>query len=462
MLRRIPFLVLFVFFAFAFAPQAARAQATPTPVPRPGSTGEPTKPQNPTPIPSPTPTPGPPYSNMQWRSIGPALPGGRVAAVAGSVRDVNLYYLGAAGGGVWKSTDGAETWQPVFDKQKVSAIGAIAIDPANDDVVWVGTGESNPRNDVSYGDGVYKSTDGGKTWSNVGLTQTRHISRILIDPHDPNHVIVGALGDVFGPNENRGVYVTDDGGKTWNKTLYVSDQSGVSDMAMDVQHPNVVYAGMWHFLREPWNFTSGGPDDGLYRSSDGGRTWTKLTGSAKGLPTGITGRIGLAVAPSNGSRVYAIVESKDGILWRSDDAGATWTMVSNDTLVDQRPFYFTHLIVDPKNADRVYAISEFLAVSTDGGKKFKEIAPQIHVDFHAAWIAPDNPNRAIIGADGGIARTVDGGDNWFFDRNIPIGQIYHIGVSNENPYWVCGGWQDNNGWCGPTNSLDPSGILNKH
>ena len=199
-------------------------------------------------------------------------------------------------------------------------------------------------------------------------------------------MIVGALGDVFGPNENRGVYVTDDGGKTWNKTLYVSDQSGVSDMAMDVQHPNVVYAGMWHFLRQPWTFTSGGSDDGLYRSADGGNTWTKLTGSAKGLPTGFTGRIGLAVAPSDGNRVYAIIESGDGILWRSDDAGSTWTMVSNDTLVDQRPFYFTHIIVDPKNADKVYAVSEMLAVSTNGGKKFTETAPQVHVDYHAAWI----------------------------------------------------------------------------
>jgi len=458
---RFPIAVFFAIFALVTAPQIAQAQATPTPMPRPASTGEP-KPQNPTPAPSPTPTPGPPFSNMQWREIGPALPGGRVAAVAGSQRDVNLYYLGAAGGGVWKSTDGAETWRPVFEKQKVSAIGAVAIDPSNDDVVWVGTGESNPRNDVSYGDGVYKSTDAGKTWTNVGLTLTRHISRILIDPRNPNHVIVGALGDVFGPSENRGVYVTQDGGKTWSKTLYVSDQSGVSDMAMDLQHPNVVYAGMWHFLRQPWNFTSGGPDDGLYRSSDGGLTWTKLTGTAKGLPAGITGRIGLAVSPSDGNRVYAIIESADGILWRSDDAGSTWSMVSNDTLVDQRPFYFTHIAVDPKDPNRVYAVSEFLAVSTDGGKKFKETAQQVHVDYHAIWIAPDNPNRIIIGADGGIARTVDGGDKWFFDRNIPIGEVYHVAVSNENPYWVCGGWQDNSGWCGPSNSLDSSGLLNKY
>lgn len=455
---------VWIFFALLWSapPLKAFAQATPSPKPNAAATSEPTKPQNPTPTPSPTPTPGPPYSNMQWREIGPALPGGRVAAVAGSERDPKLYYIGSAGGGVWKSTDGAETWSAVFAKQKVAAIGAVAIDPNNDSTVWVGTGEANPRNDVTYGDGVYKTTDGGKTWTNMGLAQTRHISRILIDPRDSNHVIVGALGDVFGPNENRGVYVTDDGGRTWTKTLYVSDQSGASDLAMDVQHPNVVYAGMWHFLRQPWTFTSGGPDDGLYRSSDGGRTWNKLTGSAKGLPTGITGRIGLAVAPSDGNRVYALIESSDGILWRSDDAGSTWTMVSNDTLVDQRPFYFTHIAVDPKNPDKVYGVSEMVSVSTDGGKKFKEIAQSVHVDYHAIWIAQNDPERVILGEDGGIARTVDGGDNWFFDRNIPIGEVYHVGISNENPYWVCGGWQDNNGWCGPSNSLDFSGILNKY
>jgi photosystem II stability/assembly factor-like uncharacterized protein len=397
---------------------------------------------------------------MDWREIGPALPGGRVAAVAGSATDPNLYYLGAAGGGVWRSHDGGETWDAVFAKQDVAAIGAVTIDPTNNDVVWVGTGESNPRNDVSYGDGVYKSTDGGKTWKNVGLKGTRHISRIVVDPKNPNHVIVGALGDVFAPSQDRGVYVTYDGGKTWNRTLFVSDQSGASDLAMDPRDPNIVYAGIWHFQRIPWNFTSGGPDDGLYKSTDGGKTWTKLIGH--GLPTGITGRIGLAVAPTDGNRVYALIESKEGILWRSDDGGKNWAMVSNDTLVDQRPFYFTHVAVDPKDENKVYAVSMMLAVSTDGGKKFHAIARPVHVDYHAIWIAPNDPNRIIVGEDGGIARTVDGGDHWFFDRNVPIGEVYHIGMSNENPYWVCGGWQDNSGWCGPNNSLDPSGLLNKY
>lgn len=438
---------------------AAPAVAQPVTQPAPTPTAQPPKPAKPTPAPTASPTPGPPWSNMQWREIGPALPGGRVAAVAGSASDPYLYYIGSAGGGVWKSHDGTQTWQPVFEKEKVAAIGAVTIDPNNNDVVWAGTGEANPRNDVSYGDGVYKTTDGGKTWKNMGLQGTRHISRILVDPKDSNHVIVGALGDVFGPSKDRGVYVTYDGGKTWRNTLFVSNQSGVSDMAMDPQDPNVVYAGIWHFLRQPWTFTSGGPDDGLYKSTDGGKTWTKLTGH--GLPTGITGRIGLAIAPSDGNRVYALIESKQGILWRSDDGGKNWKMVSDDTLVDQRPFYFTHIAVDPKDENKVYAVSMMLAVSTDGGKKFKAIAKDVHVDYHAIWIAPNDPKRLIVGEDGGIASTVDGGDHWFFGRNIPIGEVYHIAYSNENPYWVCGGWQDNSGWCGPSNSLDPSGILNK-
>jgi photosystem II stability/assembly factor-like uncharacterized protein len=451
----------FALSAISIAP--ALAQNTPSPAPSAAPAKRETEkaPAKPTPTPSPTPTPGPPWSGMQWREIGPALPGGRLAGVAGSATNSLLYYLASAGGGIWKSEDGGETWQAVFEKESVSAMGAVAIDPANNDIVWAGTGEANPRNDVSYGNGVYKTADGGKTWKNMGLQGTRHISRILIDPKNHDHVIVGALGNVFGPSQDRGVYVTWDGGKTWSKTLFVSDQSGASDLAMNDNTPNVVYAGIWHFKREPWTFTSGGPDDGLYKSTDGGKTWTKLTGH--GLPTGEMGRIGLAVAPSDSNRVYALIESKEGILWRSDDNGANWTMVNNDTLVDQRPFYFTHVAVDPKDPNKVYAVSEMLAVSKDGGKKFTEIARDVHVDYHAIWIAPNDPNRIIVGEDGGFARTVDGGDHWFFGRNIPIGQVYHAAASSkENPYNVCGGWQDNSGWCGPSNSLDPSGILNRH
>ncbi len=398
----------------------------------------------------------PGFGNLTWRSIGPAVAGGRVAAVAGTPQDDRLYYVGTAGGGVWKSVNGGATWDPVFDKQPSPAIGAVAIDPRNESVVYAGTGESNPRNDVSYGDGLYKSTDGGKTWSNIGLRGTRHISRIVIDPKNPAHLVVGALGDVFADSPDRGVYVSYDAGRSWRKTLYVGPRSGASDVAMDVRNPDVVYAGIWEFRRQPWTFSSGGPDDGLYRSSDGGKTWKRLSGN--GLPAGITGRIGLAVAPSDGNRVYALIEAKGGILWRSDDAGATWKMTSSDTLVDQRPFYFSHIAVDPRNRDHVYAVSEALSESKDGGKKFTEIAKDVHVDYHAIWIAPDDPSRIIVGEDGGYAITTDGGKTWPFSRNLAIGQFYHIAASNENPYWVCGGLQDNSAFCGPSNSLDREGI----
>ena len=399
-----------------------------------------------------------PTANMQWRSMGPAVAGGRVTSVAGSARDPNLYYLGAAGGGVWKSTDGGAAWMPVFDREPVGAIGAVAIDPSNDDTVWVGTGESNPRNDVSYGDGVYKSTDGGKTWVNVGLRGTKYISRILIDPSDPRHVIVGALGNVFADSPDRGAYVTFDGGKTWAKTLDVGPESGVSDLAMSPKTPDVVYAGVWEFQRRPWTFRSGGEQDGIYRSRDGGRTWTRLSGG--GLPAGITGRIGLAVAPSDPSVVYALIESKHGILWRSGDGGESWQLVSSNTLVDERPFYFTHVEVDPKDPDHVFTASTQLAASTDGGKTFKAIALNVHGDFHAIWIASDDPHRMIVGEDGGYAITVDGAKSWAFWANVPIGQFYRVGLGNDNPYTVCGGLQDNNSYCGPSNSLDAAGNGN--
>ncbi|MFZ0366026.1 MAG: hypothetical protein WAL67_17640 [Candidatus Cybelea sp.] len=413
-----------------------------------------------TPSPSPTPTPGPPFGNMSWREIGPAGSGGRVAAVAGSATNTKLYYVGAAGGGVWRSTNSGQTWDAVFEKEGTAAIGAVTIDPTDDKTVWVGTGEANPRNDVSYGDGVYKTTDGGDTWTNVGLKASKYISRILVDPRNHNHVIVGALGDVFADSSDRGVYVTDDGGRTWKQTLSVGPQSGASDLAMSAQNPNVVYAGIWKFQRRPWTFVSGGPEDGLYKSTDGGETWTKLEGH--GLPAPPMGRIGLAVAPSDGNRVYALIESKEGILWRSDDGGGSWKMVSNDSLIDARPFYFSHIEVDPKNPNRVFAISFEVMLSTNAGETFKATAEQVHSDFHSIWIAPNDPSRIILGEDGGYVLTLDGGENWFFSANLPIGQAYRVGLGTDNPYTACTGLQDNNAWCGPSNSLDPSGIQNKH
>ncbi len=453
MTKRFGSLAVALFAAISlFAAPAAHAQGTPAASPSPKATVKPS--------PKPVPTPKTPFDAMQWREVGPALPGGRVSSVVGSATNPKLYYLGSAGGGVWKSVDGGATWDPVFGKQDVASIGAIALDPTDDNTVYVGTGETNPRNDVSYGDGIYVSHNGGLKWTNLGLKATRNISKVIVDPKNPKVILVGALGDIFADSTHRGVYRSDDGGKTWTKTLYVSAASGVSDMAMDPNDPNIVYAGMWHFRREPWNFHSGGPDDGLYKSTDGGKTWTKLEGH--GLPTGTTGKIAIAIAPSDSKRIYAIIESAHGLLFRSDDGGANWKMMSDDTLVDQRPFYFGKINVDPKNENKVYAVSMFVAMSVNGGKKFNIIAPQIHVDYHAMWIAPNDPQRIIVGEDGGYALTVDG-THWSFSRNLAIGQVYHVGVSqNENPYTICGGWQDNNAWCFPSNSLDPSGILSRH
>lgn len=399
-----------------------------------------------------------PTGNLPWRETGPAIAGGRVTSVTGSAHDPNLYYLGAAGGGVWKSTDAGASWTPVFDKESVGAIGAVAIDPSNDETVWAGTGEPNPRNDVSYGDGLYKTTDGGKTWTNVGLRGTKYISRILVDPSNPQHVVVGALGDVFADSSDRGAYVTFDGGKTWSKTLDGGPISGVSDLAMNPRTPNVIYAGVWEFQRRPWTFRSGGDRDGLYRSTDGGRTWKRITGG--GFPEGITGRIGLAVAPSDPNRIYALIESQHGILWRSDDGGTTWTLVSSNTLADQRPFYFSHIEVDPSNPDRVLTASTSLGESKDGGKTFKAIARDVHGDFHSIWIAPNDSKRIIVGEDGGYALTVNSGVSWAFWANLPIGQFYRVGLGNDNPYTICGGLQDNNSYCGTSNSLDVSGNTN--
>ncbi|HKW44295.1 MAG TPA: hypothetical protein VJN22_01475 [Candidatus Eremiobacteraceae bacterium] len=392
--------------------------------------------------------------------MGPAATGGRVAAVAGSATDPNLYYLGAAGGGVWKSDNGGATWDPVFDDQDVQSIGAVTIAPSDDKTVWVGSGEANPRNDVLLGTGVFKSTDAGGSWKKMGLPSLQSISRIVVDPKNVNHVVVGGLGDLFKDSQAGGVYETTDGGKTWTHTLFVGASSGASDLAMDMKNPNVIYAGMWQFRRQPWTATSGGPDDGLYKSVDGGASWTKLAGH--GLPSGLQGRIGLAIAPSDSSRVYALIQSKEGFLYRSDDAGATWTMVNNDTLIDQRPFYFSHIAVDPANKDNIYSVSFAAALSKDGGKTFKVIADPVHVDFHAIWIAPNDGKRIIVGEDGGAPVTVDGGKNWVFSANYPIGQIYHIAADDANPYTVCGGFQDNNGWCWPSNSRDSDGITNAY
>jgi photosystem II stability/assembly factor-like uncharacterized protein len=400
-----------------------------------------------------------PYANLKWRTIGPAISGGRVAAVAGTDADPLLYYAGAAGGGIWRSNDAGSTWTAVYEDLPVNAIGAIAIAPSNKRVVWVGTGESNPRNDISWGDGVWVSNNGGSSWQHRGLDGSAHISKILVDPHDPNIALVGALGDIFKNSEERGVFRTVDGGKTWTKTLYAGPSSGASDLSWDPSHPNIVYAGIWQLRRLPWSLESGGPLGGLYRSTDGGQTWTKLSGN--GLPSGDTGRIGVAVAPNHPNRVYAIIQSKEGVLWRSDDGGNQWRLVNSNTLLNQRPFYFSRLVVDPTNPDHFIALSEYMAESRDGGRTAKKIAKDIHADNHDAWWSRDG-QRLVDANDGGVAWSADAAKTWSAASNMPIGQIYKLGYDQREPYNVCGGLQDNTTFCGPSNSNDPGGILNRN
>jgi len=397
-------------------------------------------------------------SQFAWRNIGPAVSGGRVAAVAGTDGDALVYYFGSAGGGVYKTINGGLTWDDVWKGPSVGAIGAVSIAASNKNVVWVGTGEPNPRNDASYGDGVWTTHDGGRHWDARGLANSYAISRIVIDPRDPQRVLAGALGDPFADSQTRGVYRTTNNGKTWQRTLYVGPSSGISDLAMDSKNSNVVFAGVWQFRRVPWNFSSGGPLDGIYKSIDGGQHWRRL--SAHGLPTGIMGRIGLAVAPSNSARVYALIQSKQGLLWRSDDAGRHWKMMSADTLIDQRPFYMSRLEVDPADQNHVIFSSENLIETRDGGKTFRGISTAVHQDHHGSWISR-NGRRMIEANDGGAPISVDGGKTWDWRFNVVLSQIYHVGYDDQNPYHVCAAIQDNDSFCGPSLSLSPLGITER-
>ncbi len=391
-----------------------------------------------------------PFAGISWRSIGPAISGGRAGAVAGTDSDPSLYYAGAAGGGVWKTTNAGTSWTPVFDQEDVASIGAVTIDPKNAQTVWVGTGESNPRNDVTQGDGVYKTTDGGVHWTHVLFLRNSLIGRIYVDPRDTKRVVVAVLGDAFADSPDRGIYRTTDGGATWKKTLYADEKTGASDLVADPGNPDMMYAGMWHFRRTGWSLESGGEKDGLYRSSDGGATWTQLNGH--GLPEEERGRVAVAIAPSNPQRVYALIETKHGFLWRSDDGGREWTLISSDPLMDERPFYYSKIFVDPANANRIWAESVHMTVSVDGGKTFKVTGSGTHGDHHAMWIAADG-KRIIEGDDGGVNFSHDGGETWQWPKNLPISQLYHIGYSRGLTYEVCAGLQDNGNWCGAANPL---------
>ncbi len=379
------------------------------------------------------------YSGMKWRLIGP-FRGGRVLAVTGVPGDPQTFYFGGTGSGVWKTTNGGQDWTPLFDKQPVSAVGAIAVAPSDHNVVYVGTGEGCIRSTSSYGDGVYKSTDAGKTWTNVGLKDTRQIGRLIVHPKDANVVLVAALGHEFGPNAERGVFRTLDGGKTWEKVLYKDDQTGAIDLAFDPTNPHIVFAALWQANRTPWGMTDGGPGSGLYRSTDGGTTWKHLEGN--GLPGGVLGRIGVSVGGGDGSRVYALIEAEKGGLYRSEDGGDHWALINGDRNLFQRAWYYIHVFADPKNPDVMYVLNVRMFRSIDGGKSFTRIFVP-HGDNHGLWIDPTDTDRMIQGDDGGATISYDAGKSWTRQDSQPTAQIYHVSTDNAFPYRVYGDQQDN-------------------
>jgi photosystem II stability/assembly factor-like uncharacterized protein len=401
---------------------------------------------------------------MKARSIGPANMSGRITSIDVVRNNPEIIYAGSASGGLWKSESGGTAWEPIFDNEIPLSIGAVAVSQKNPDVVWVGTGEGNPRNSLTGGYGVYRSQDAGRTWQLMGLEKTRNVHRIIIHPDDPNTVYIGAIGSPWGDHEERGVFKTTDGGETWKKILYVDKKTGVGDMVMDPANPDKLLVNMWQHRREPWFFTSGGPSSGLYMTVDGGKNWTKQTAKENGIPEGDVGRMGLAFATNNPNRVYAIIESKENALYRSDNGGVNWTMVNKSGDIGNRPFYYFDIYVDPKNENRVYSIFTNVHRSEDGGKSFENIIPRnlIHVDNHALYINPDNPKYMILGNDGGMAITRDMGKTWQYVENLPIGQYYHINVDNETPYNVYGGLQDNGTWTGPAYTWMNGGMRNDY
>jgi photosystem II stability/assembly factor-like uncharacterized protein len=392
------------------------------------------------------------FAALKWREIGPYR-GGRSVAVAGSASRPWEYYFGTTGGGVFKSVDGGMSWAPVTDKYFGGAIGAIGISESNPDVVYVGTGEYPVRGNVSHGDGVFKSTDAGKTWTYLGLKETQQISRVKVNPSNPDIVYVGALGNLYKPTAERGVYKSTDGGKTFRKVLFRNDSTGVTDLVFDPKDPNVLYAALWQVYRKPWMLSSGGAGGGLFRSTDGGENWTELTKNT-GLPKGLWGNVGVTVSPAKTSRVWAIIEADSGGVFRSDDAGRTWTKVNEERKLRQRAWYYTRIFADPKDTNAVYVLNVGFHKSTDGGKTYKGIAVP-HGDNHDLWIAPNDPMRMIEGNDGSANVSFNGGKTWT-EQDVATAQFYHVTTTNHFPYYVCGAQQDNSTLCGP--SRWPGGI----
>lgn len=401
------------------------------------------------------------FSAMEARQIGPARMSGRVAAIDAVAKDDRIVYVGTASGGVWKSINAGITFFPVFDKQ-VMSVGAIAIDQRHPDTVYVGTGEPWTRNSVSVGRGLYRTTSGGDDWEFLGLEKTERIARIVIHPLDSQIIYVAALGHLWNANPERGVYRSEDGGKTWKKILYVDENTGCSGLIILPDQPQVLFAGMWDFRRQPWSFRSGGKGSGLYKSVDGGDTWTKVTGN--GLPSGTWGRIALDVSPVKPDRIYALIESEKTALYRSDDRGKTWKMMNNSSAVSERPFYFSNIFADPVDTNRVYKPGLMFGASKDGGKTFDRGnlmtmgGGGVHSDLHALWISPANNRFMYLGTDGGVYVSNDQGKSWRMVHNLPVSQFYHVAVDNRHPYWVYGGLQDNGSWMGPSQA--PGGVSN--
>jgi photosystem II stability/assembly factor-like uncharacterized protein len=396
-------------------------------------------------------------NRLEWRSLGPAAMGGRISGIEGVPGNPRLLYAATGSGGLFKTTNGGITWQAIFERPETISIGDIAIDAKHPDTVWVGTGEANVRNSVSFGSGMYVTDDGGKTWEHRGLEQTMTISRVALDPRNPQRVFVAAVGHPFGPNPERGVFFSPDKGRTWQKVLYTDAQNGASDLDLDPSNPDVMFAGMWQFDRKPWRYDSGGTTGGLYKSTDGGKTWRKVT---RGLPA-LMGRIGVKVAPSNPRVVYVVAESKEGSLFRSNDGGESFEVVNTDRGLTTRGYYYCDLRVDPKDENRVYVLEGALQVSSDGGKTFSRIGGSVHGDLQALWIDPQDPARMWQGSDGGLASSWDMGQTWQHVANISLGQFYHVYADNRKPfYYVSGGTQDNGTWTGPSQTREPGGILN--
>ena len=409
-------------------------------------------------------------SHLEYREIGPALMGGRIADLAVVESKPQVFYIATGTGGVWKTVNHGTSWTPLFDDQPTSSIGDVTLDQSNPNLVWVGTGEPQNRQSSGWGNGVYRSTDAGNTWRHMGLEGTKHIGRILIHPRNPDVVYVAAVGDLWGPNEERGVFRTQDGGETWEKVLYIDEHTGAIDLAMDPGDPNTIFAAMYQRRRTGWGFNGGGPGSGLYRTFDGGDSWAEVT---EGLPEGDKGRIGVDVFRQDGNVVYALVEAeprsadqgfgggggggetKNG-LFRSLDRGDSWEKMSS---ANPRPMYYSQVRIDPSNVDRIYLLGGSLMVSDDGGRTFRnDGAEQIHVDHHALWIDPNDPDHLILGSDGGVTATWDGTAHWRMFDNLPLGQFYAIGYDMRDPYFVCGGLQDNDAWCGPSNTRSFHGI----